>query len=312
MATNVFFSPKVRTEQNLYEDIIIESLKMYGQDVYYLPRDMVLRDDILNEDIESNFDSAYTIEMYIENQEGFEGDGNILSKFGVEIRDQATFIVSRRRWNQLVGIHNNGINSIRPNEGDLIYIPLAKTLFEIRFVEHEQPFYQLSNLPVYKLQCEAFEYSGETINTGIQELDDALNTSIPIVLSLVVENSNGTAFEINETVQQEIGSTGEYVQGRIVNITNVSTNEIPGRYRLDLVDWVTTDGEFHAFNTSGQLEGLTSGALWDVQNVYDINDSTADGNAFIGDTPARNQAFETAGDSIIDFTESNPFGDFGG
>jgi len=309
MATNVFFSPKVRTEQLLYEDIIIESLKVYGQDVYYLPRDIVLKDDILNEDIESNFDSAYSIEMYIENTDGFEGEGDILSRFGVEIRDQATFIVSRRRWDQLVGVYNNGINSQRPNEGDLIYLPLSNTLFEIRFVEHESPFYQLSNLPVYKLQCEAFEYSGETIDTGNEVVDNLINQNIPIALSLVVQDSNGTAFQINETVQQEIGSTGEYVQARVANITY--TSQAPEQYRIDLVDWITTDGEYHDFTTSGNLIGITSGAEWSVVDVYDINDTT-NKNAFLNDNLSQNQQIEQAIDGIIDFTESNPFGDFGG
>ena len=306
MATNVFFSPKVRTEQLLYEDLVIESLKMYGQDVYYLPREIVLRDDILNEDIESNFTTAYTIEMYLENLDGFEGDTNILQKFGVEIRDQATFIVSKRRWEQLIGIRNNGINSIRPNEGDLIYSPITKSLFEIRFVEHEQPFYQLSNLPVYKLQCELFEYSGETIDTGVEGVD-ILNKTAPIALSIVVDTSNGTKFQINETVQQEIGSTDEYVQARISNITFIS--EVPERYRLDLIDWVTTDGDYHAFVTGVDIEGLTSGASWNAYDVYDINDTT-DKTAFLNDNQASNQEFQQAVDGIIDFSESNPFGDF--
>ena len=306
MATNVFFSPKVRTEQLLYEDIVIESLKMYGQDVYYLPREIALRDDILNEDIESNFTSAYAIEMYLENLDGFDGDNNLLSKFGVEIRDQATFVVSKRRWEQLIGVYNNGINSIRPNEGDLIYSPITKSLFEIRFVEHEQPFYQLSNLPIYKLQCELFEYSGETIDTGVEGVDNPAIT-IPSVLSLVIENSNGTDFVVGETIQQEIGSTGEYVQGRINNITYIEG--LTESYRLDLVDWVTTDGDYHEFVTSVSVEGLTSGAVWDIQDVYDIDDTT-DKNAFLNDNQARNQEFEQAVEGIIDFTESNPFGDF--
>lgn len=306
MATNVFFSQKVRTEQLLYEDIVIESLKMYGQDVYYLPREIAFKDNILNEDIESNFGSAYMIEMYIENIDGFDGDQSILQKFGVEIRDQATFIVSKRRWEQLVGVYNNGINSIRPNEGDLIYSPITKTLFEVRFVEHEQPFYQLANLPIYKLQCELFEYSGETIDTGVDELNSIINTTIPAVLSIVVETTSGT-FEVGETIQQEIANTGEYVQARITNITYIS--QIPENYRIDLTDWVTTNGEYYEFIESVSIEGLTSSATGVVQDVYDINDTT-NKNAFLNDNQAQNQYFEQAVDDIIDFTESNPFGDF--
>jgi len=170
MGTNVFFSPKVRTEQHLYEDLIIEALRLYGQDVFYIPRETVTPDEILNEEY-SKYASAYVVEMYIGNTESFEGDGNLLSKFGLEIRDQATFVVSRRRFQQLVEIDANAIREERPREGDLIYLPLSKSLFEIKFVEHEKPFYQLSNLPTYELQCELFEYSAEKFDTGVSALD---------------------------------------------------------------------------------------------------------------------------------------------
>ena len=150
MATNVFFSPKVRSEQMLYEDLLIESLKIYGQDVTYIPRTLVNNDRIMGEAIASSFDAAYNIEMYIENPEGFDGEGDLFAKFGVEIRDQATLIVSRYRWEQLIGIQNNLINADRPAEGDLIYLPLSNSLFEIAHVEHEQPFYQLSQWPTYR------------------------------------------------------------------------------------------------------------------------------------------------------------------
>ena len=172
MARNPYFSQKVRSEQNLYEDIIIESLKMYGQDVYYLPRDTVNEDRILGEDVPSSFNSSYKVEMYIENTEGFDGEGDLFTKFGVEIRDQATFIVARKRWTQTVAKYDNDIDSVRPREGDLIYLSLSNSLFEITHVEHEQPFYQLSNLPTYKLRCELFEYNDENLDTGIEVIDD--------------------------------------------------------------------------------------------------------------------------------------------
>ena len=170
MATNVFFSPKVRTGQHLYEDIVIEALQMYGQDVYYIPRSQITQDAILNDDY-SQYKDSYVIEMYIANTEGFEGEGNLMSKFGLEIRDQATFVVAKRRFGQLVDIPENSLRDDRPREGDLIYLPLSKSLFEIRFVEHEKPFYQVSQLPTYELQCELFEYSSEKFDTSIEELD---------------------------------------------------------------------------------------------------------------------------------------------
>lgn len=306
MATNVYFSPKVRSEQNLYEDIVIESLKMYGQDVYYLPREIVSKDNILNEDIESNYEDAYIIEMYIANIDGFEGDGNLLSKFGVEIRDQANFIVSKRRWEQYIG--RDGVNytsGIRPAEGDLIYLPMSKSLFEVRFVEHESPFYQLQNLPTYTLQCELFEYSGESINTGITEVDN-INQNIAQQTVILVNNSNGTNFAIGESVAQEIGDTDEYVTGRIVTTEVVDSTTS----KLFVTDWATTDGEYHEFTVGSNIVGDYTDATWTITDVYDIND-TADKVAFASDPESRNQDFELEADGIIDFTESNPFGDIG-
>src|SRR5210317_277920 len=172
MARNLYFSDTVRSEQYLYEDIVIESLKMYGQDVYYMPRDTVNEDTILGDDPESSFNSSHVIEMYIENTEGFEGEGDLFTRFGVEIRDEATFVVSRKRWEQTVQRYDNEITSTRPSEGDVIYLPLSKSFFQIMHVEHEQPFYQLSNLPVYKMRCQLFEYTGEDMDTGVDVLDD--------------------------------------------------------------------------------------------------------------------------------------------
>ena len=306
MATNVYFSQKVRTEQNLYEDIVIESLKMYGQDVYYLPRTIVSEDRILNEDIESNFDDAYIIEMYIANVDGFEGDGNLLSKFGVEIRDQANFIVSRRRWeNYIQRLEDN--YKARPMEGDLIYLPLSGSLFEIRFVEHENPFYQLSNLPTYTLQCELFEYSGESINTGITELDN-INKAISHQTTIIVNNTNGTNFIENENIRQEIAAEpGEYITGRVTDFTIVDSTTS----RVIITDWATTNGKVVDFQVDGnKLTGLESGAEWDVVNVHGIEDDPSK-NQFVNDYQARNQDFEVEGDGIIDFTESNPFGEIG-
>lgn len=178
MTTNHYISQTVRSEQNLYEDIVIESLKTYGQDVYYLPRTIVNENKVFGDDVPSAFNSSYKIEMYIENTEGFDGEGDLFTKFGVEIRDAATFIVSRRRWKGLVGQTTNDIEQIeRPAEGDLIYLPLSNSMFEIMHVEHEQPFYALSNLPTYKMRCELFVYNDESFDTSLAVLDELEATS---------------------------------------------------------------------------------------------------------------------------------------
>lgn len=172
MAKNVYFSGGTRSEQRLYEDLIIESLKIYGHDVYYLPREIVNEDDLFTEDVLSKFDENYMIEMYISNYEGFEGDGSLLSKFGVRISDEATFIIAKRRWEDLISSSNNLVSAFRPNEGDAIYLPLTDQLFQIKFVEHEKPFRQLDGIQTYGLVAELMEFSNERLETGVAEIDN--------------------------------------------------------------------------------------------------------------------------------------------
>jgi hypothetical protein len=161
---------------DLYADLVIEALKIYGQDVYYLPRDLVNEDDLLGEDPTSRFPTSHKIEMYIENVEGFDGEGDLFTRFGVEIRDEATFVVARTRFAAQVRRPDNDITVDRPAEGDLIYLPLANKMFEIQHVEHEQPFYQIENLPVYKMRCTLFEYTGEDFDTSIEGIQDIEKT----------------------------------------------------------------------------------------------------------------------------------------
>lgn len=171
MATNPWISKEVRSEQNLYEDLVIESLQFYGQDVYYLPRELVNVDKTFLDDVPSHFSDAYKIETYVENVDGFGGEGDLFSKFGVELRDQATFVVARRRWKKLIGDKLDAYN-FRPREGDVIFVPFSQSLFEIFKVETETPFYQLNNLPTFRLTCELFEYNDEDFDTDIEGIDD--------------------------------------------------------------------------------------------------------------------------------------------
>ena len=161
------------SEKRLYEDIIIEGLKIYGQDVYYLPRTLVNQDLVLGEDVLSKFDDSYLVEMYIETTDGFAGEQELISKFGLEIRDDTTFVIAKRRWQDQVDNTATLIKEGRPNEGDLIYVPLFNSFFEIQFVEDQEPFFQLGNLPVYKLRATKFEYSSERLDTGVTAIDEA-------------------------------------------------------------------------------------------------------------------------------------------
>ena len=161
------------SEKYLYEDLIIEGLKIYGNLVYYMPRDIVNRDLVLGEDVNSKFKNAFPIEMYFETTEGFAGEQELINKFGLEIREDTTLVVSKRRFEEHVASKANLIAVGRPNEGDIIYLPLMNSFFEITFVEDQEPFFQLGNLPVYKLRVSRFEYSSEEINTGQEILDQA-------------------------------------------------------------------------------------------------------------------------------------------
>jgi len=159
------------SEKRLHEDIIIESLKIFGQDIYYLPRTLVNRDLVLGEDTSSRFDDSYLLEMYFETTEGFAGENEIINKFGLEIRDDTTLVLSKRRFEDHVGSKATLTATGRPNEGDIVFVPLLNSYFEIQFVEDQEPFYQLGNLPVYKLKVTRWEYANEQINTGNELLD---------------------------------------------------------------------------------------------------------------------------------------------
>lgn len=170
MATNFFFNNfQASQEQLLIENLVIESIKIYGHDVFYIPRKLNKYDDVYGADDQSSYEVAYPIEMYIKSFDGFKGDGNFMSKFGLEIRDQVVFSMAQRIFNEEIGQFTT---QVRPNEGDLIYFPLNKKCFQIKFVNKFEMFYQLGALQTWEVTCELFEYSGELLNTGIPEIDD--------------------------------------------------------------------------------------------------------------------------------------------
>ena len=172
MPTNHYFSKGTINEQYLYEDLIIEALQIYGFDLYYLPRTLVDKDQLFGEDPLSKFDDSYMVEMYMDTVEGFQGEKEIITRFGLEVRDETIFTVARRTWLNLVSMDANLISSTRPNEGDWIYMPTVQRLFEISFVDKDDPFYQVDNLPVYKLYARTVEYSDERLDTGIDAIDN--------------------------------------------------------------------------------------------------------------------------------------------
>ena len=189
-------------EKRLYEDLIIEGLKIYGQDVYYLPRTLVNRDLILGEDMLSKFSSALLLEAYMETTEGFAGEQEIINKFGLEIREDTTFMISKRRFDEAVDNKATLVKEGRPNEGDLIYLPLMNSFFEIQFVQDQQPFFQLGQLPVYKLVCTRFEYSSEQLDTGVSTIDSAEDqySLDQLAHQMSLENETGSLLLENDSV----------------------------------------------------------------------------------------------------------------
>ena len=178
MATNSFFSRHTNNEQRVVEDLTIDTIKIHGQDMVYLPRKFVNEDTVFGEDTISKFDDARPIEMYIDSVDGFEGDGDFLGKFGLEIRDSCTLVVSKKRFLETFAYRSD---FDRPHEGDLIYFPLTKKLFEITFVEHENPFYQLGKLYTYKLSCEVFTLdASDEITTGITDIDNTIDDRVSV------------------------------------------------------------------------------------------------------------------------------------
>ena len=263
MARSIYFSEQVRSEQSLYEDIVIEALKIYGYDMYYLPRDIVNQNDLLNEDVSSRFNSAYMIEMYVDNIEGFDGQGDIFQKFGVEIRDNVTLTMSRRRWNQAIKRHDNELTSERPLEGDLVYVPFSRKLFQIMRVEHEQPFYQVTNLPTYKLYCELFEFAGDDFDTGVAVVDEIERSyAYKYILSIAADNATATASldpSGNFVNQITITSNGTgYTSVPVVEVSAPTATATTARLRA------ISDG-----NSITSVEILDSGQFYSIRPVVE-------------------------------------------
>jgi len=302
MPLNVYFHNGTKSEQNLFEDLTIEAMRVYGHDIWYLPRSYYSIDLILNEDTLSKFDSAFKIEMYIESIDGLEGDGKMYSKFGFEIHDQITLAVSRRRWNQLIGHKGYTKDSIRPREGDLIYIPMTKGLFEIRYVEDKKPFFQLKNVPTFKLTCETFEYANQEIDTGIAAVDDLQRTSSQMVTASVEFTANERHF-INEKliITLPSGVTGytKLLEYAVDPLTDVLTE------RMSVLSF--NDGNFHKLVAGTTLTGMKSEIVSTIVDTYELGDM--DPIAYNNDPGSQNNAFESIGNEYIDFSVENPFGD---
>lgn len=246
MATNFYFqngsTSGTTNEQRLLEDLIIESIKIYGHDVYYLPRTSVKQDEVLGEDVMSRFENAYPLEMYLTNIEGWEGNGELFTKFGIQVTDQATFVVSKRRWEDTVGSVPEELLQIptRPAEGDLIYFPKSNSMFEIKFVQHLNPFYQLGKFYIYSMQCELYQYSSEKFNTGIEEIDAAEKefTQDLLEYNILTQSGDVLLLQSGYSIVQEVFGTRKQVP--------FSDNESFESEGLDILDFTAINpfGEY--------------------------------------------------------------------
>ena len=357
MAVNSIFNTdnksSILAERNLYKDLIKEAIQIYGHDVYYVDRTLVARDNVLGEDALSKFTNAQPIEMYVEDSEGFGGDKEIITQFGLENRNEITFVVSKEKFQQLDSqisledgtdttggsilleagsiqvsnlttlskyfITDESDNNIlnedgsggkilseesgnefyliqdtavtdadRPQEGDIIYHPIFEKMFEINFVDHDEPFFQLDNNPVYKLRCKSFEYSSEALDTGIStidEIEDDLSTSTN-EFQFTLEQSSA----YNESIALEFNTNLTYTDSVLMEDDDTVVHEDDSRSAGDAI-LLENDAD------SGLKEYL-------IQESYIVGDASTD-------KTAQNELFDTLDDTVLDFTESNPFGDAG-
>ena len=264
---------------------------MFGQDILYIPRKLVHKDTILNEEVISQFDDSFLTYAYFENFEGFAGNGDILTKFGIRSTDEITLSVSRQMFTDFIAVQMVNVENIevgyRPQEGDLIYFPLTDNLFEIKFVEHEMPFYQFGTLYTYQLKCELYEYQNETAGSDIFETQENEG--------FIVKYYYDPATLVGEP------TLGEMVIGSITGITAMVNQWVPRESYIELSSPIST-ADYSTYQIGETLTGQDSG--------FSINISSFD-ELDMKDAYAQNIEFETIGDGILDFTERNPFGEFG-
>ena len=335
MAVNKAFhtnnSTSIQTEKNLYSDLVKEAIQIFGHDVYYIDRTTVAIDNVLGEDSLSKFTSQVPIEMYVENAEGgYEGEKELMTQFGLEIRNELTLVVHKERFQDLTkqiqiesGTDSTGgsillesgtidqsgnsseletvttgsdfyiltetdaVSTDRPLEGDLVYHPILGKIFEVSFVDHDEPFHQLDNNPIYKLNCKQFEYSSDALDTGITDIDSIEDT----------ESRNTRDFEF--TLEQSTAQNEE------INIQHARSN-----FGLLLEE---TDGD----NIIGEDDETSVGTSILLENAADSGDDsyllTEDYivGDYVQDKTAQNELFDKLDDNVLDFSESNPFGDAG-
>ncbi len=288
MPTSHYFPQRYKGfsgEQNLYQDLVDEQIKLFGSDIYYIPR-IVLQDSTLDEVRYSKFEQQFQIEMLLQNVNGFGDNSDFISKFGLRITDEVIFRVSTRRWEESVRDFNPNLTvNSRPNEGDLLYFPMTKDIYEIKYVGKEEPFYQFGKIQFYAITAEIYEVGQEDFDTGVAEID-TIEEIFSNSISLNLDEGGSSNFETGETV------TGS---------SSSSTAEVKS--------WDTTSRVLQVYNRNGtfvegeSLTGGESGASWTVGTFDTLNNVSSNYD--------QNRQIENEADDIIDWTEGNPFGEVG-
>jgi len=270
-------------EQDLAQDLVDEQIKLFGSDIYYLPR-TIFKDTTLDDIIYSKFENQFQVEMLLVNVQGFGDQSEFISKFGLRITDEVKFIVSSRRWDETTVGYNLTVVG-RPNEGDLLYFPLTEDLYEIKFVERETPFYQFGKLQFYVMTAEIYEVGNDKIDTGVDEIDE-IETLFSSAIGITMAVGGTTDFTVGETVTGSVSNeTGEVKSWDSVNRI------------LQVINRTGT------FATGENITGDSSGAVWTVATYSTIENTNSeyDQNAYI----------EDEADELIDWGERNPFGEYG-
>lgn len=272
-------------EQGLLQDLVDEQIKLFGTDIYYMPRTL-LKDNTLDDIVYNKYLEQFQIEMILQNVEGFGSPSEFISKFGLRITDEVKFSVSQRRWDNEVAEHNPTLTvDGRPNEGDLLYFPLTKDIYEIKFVEREDPFYQLGKIYYYTMTAEIYEYGSDDISTGIAEIDE-IETLFSSAIALTMGVGGTGDFTINETITG--GTTG--VTAEVKSWDNATRV-------LQVINRTGT------FATGESVTGNDSGSVWVVGTFDTLNNTNSEYD--------QNRVIEDDADNIIDWTEGNPFGEAG-
>jgi hypothetical protein len=289
MTVNPYFRRNKKGEQALVEALTTEAIKIHGHEMIYIPREKVTEDLIFGEEV-SEFKDANRIEMYLEDADGFQGDAE-MSRFGLDIKDTATFVVSRKRFMDVMG-HNPEIRKIgRPREGDLIFFDYPYTMFEIKFVKHDNPFYPLGDRYSFKLVCEQFKYSNEKIDTGESEMDQIMEISSSYLVGITLSSGSG-AFIVGEEVY-----TGTSANKKAYGAVNTFTDPIIGS------SFVYINHGQGTYQVGDILVGKVSGVTYEIQGVYQTDIRVTQQEQQDNDE----LELEKNRDDIFDFTEKDPF-----